>query len=148
LFNDQGEVIGINGRGSFEKRCRVNVGVGYAISINQINNFMGYLKSGRIVHHATVGAPIATSDAGSVLVTNILDSADAYRRGLRYGDEIGSFGGRRVRTTNAFKNVLGIFPKGWRVPLAFRHDGKLYETYVRLDGVHREGELASMVAGS
>ena len=35
LFNANGDLIGINGRGSFEKRGRVNVGVGYAISINQ-----------------------------------------------------------------------------------------------------------------
>ncbi len=147
LFNAAGEVIGINGRGSFEKRGRVNVGVGYAISINQIKNFMGYLKSGRIVDHATMGAQVATSDDGRVLVTNILEGSDAYRRGLRYGDEIESFGGRRIRTTNAFKNVLGIYPKGWRVPLVFRHDGKLYETHVRLAGVHREGELAQKVAG-
>src|SRR5947199_406932 len=41
LFNMDGELIGINGRGSFEKRGRVNSGVGYAISINQIKNFMG-----------------------------------------------------------------------------------------------------------
>ena len=58
LFNMQGEIIGINGRGSFEKRGRVNVGVGYAISINQIKNFLGYLKSGRIVDHATLGAQV------------------------------------------------------------------------------------------
>ena len=55
LFNAQGQLIGINGRGSFEKRGRVNVGVGYAISSNQIKNFLGYLKSGRIVDHATLG---------------------------------------------------------------------------------------------
>jgi len=39
LFNANGDLIGINGRGSFEKRGRVNVGVGYAISINQIKHF-------------------------------------------------------------------------------------------------------------
>ena len=55
LFDAQGRLIGINGRGSFEKRGRVNVGVGYAISINQIKNFLGHLKSGRIVDHATLG---------------------------------------------------------------------------------------------
>src|SRR5262245_40495480 len=43
LFNMAGEIIGINGRGSFEKRGRVNSGVGYAISINQIKNFLGHL---------------------------------------------------------------------------------------------------------
>ena len=46
LFDAQGRLIGINGRGSFEKRGRVNVGVGYAISINQIKNFLGRFESG------------------------------------------------------------------------------------------------------
>ena len=112
LFNANGDLIGINGRGSFEKRGRVNVGVGYAISINQIKNFLGCLKSGRIVDHATLGATVAMSDRGSVRVSNILESSDAYRRGLRYDDEIVSFGGRPIDTPNGFKNVLGIFPKG------------------------------------
>ncbi len=147
LFNDQGQVVGINGRGSFEKRGRVNVGVGYAISINQIKNFLGYLKSGRIVDHATLGAQVATDEDGHVLVTNILDSADAYRRGLRYGDELAYFGGRPIGTTNAFKNVLGIFPRGWRVPMIYRHGGETIETHVRLAGVHREGELAKKIGG-
>ena len=44
LFNMDGELIGINGRGSFDKRGRVNSGVGYAISINQIKNFLGHLR--------------------------------------------------------------------------------------------------------
>ena len=56
LFDAQGRLIGINGRGSFEKRGRVNVGVGYAISINQIKKFLGCLHSGRIVDHATLGS--------------------------------------------------------------------------------------------
>jgi S1-C subfamily serine protease len=58
LFNMQGELIGINGRGSFEKRGRVNVGVGYAISINQIKRFIGLLKSGRFVDHAVRSRPL------------------------------------------------------------------------------------------
>src|SRR5207244_3457150 len=46
LFNTQGELIGINGRISLEKRGRVNVGVGYAISINQIKNIIGIVPRG------------------------------------------------------------------------------------------------------
>ena len=141
LWNADGELIGINGRGSFEKRGRVNVGVGYAISINQIKNFMGYLRSGRVVDHATLGATVATDDDGRVVVTNILDSSDAYRRGLRYGDEIVAFGGRQITTSNGFKNTLGIFPKGWKVPLSFRQQGERVDTFVRLDGVHATEEL-------
>ena len=145
LFNADGDLIGINGRGSFEKRGRVNVGVGYAISINQIKHFMGYLRSGRIVDHATLGATVSSSDDGRVIVSNILEASDAYRRGLRYGDEIVAFGGRDITTTNGFKNVLGIFPRGWRVPLSFRREGKRYDVYVRLKGVHSPDELTDKV---
>ena len=145
LFNASGDLIGVNGRGSFEKRGRVNVGVGYAISINQIKNFLGCLRSGRIVDHATLGANVGTSADGKVMVSNILESSDAYRRGLRYDDEIVSFGGREISTTNAFKNVLGIYPKGWRVPLTYRRDGVNHDIVVRLAGVHGEEELIELV---
>jgi S1-C subfamily serine protease len=145
LFDADGDVIGINGRGSFEKRGRVNVGVGYAISINQIKKFLGCLRAGRIVDHATLGATVALSDDGRVLVSNILESSDAYRRGLRYDDEVASFGGRPIGTVNAFKNALGIYPKGWRVPLVYRRDGKEQEILVRLTGVHADEELLQLM---
>ena len=148
LFNANGNLIGINGRGSFEKRGRVNVGVGYAISINQIKNFLGYLRSGRIVDHATLGASVSTDDDGRVIVTNILESSDAYRRGLRYGDEIVTFGGRAISTVNGFKNALGIFPRGWRVPLAFRRDDQRFDVMVRLAGVHSYEELLAKTQGA
>jgi len=145
LFNSKGELIGIVGRGSFEKRGRVNVGVGYAISINQVKNFLGHLRSGRIVDHATLGATVASNAQGRVMVSDILESSDAYRRGLRFGDEIISFGGRPIRTVNAFKNVLGIFPQGWRVPLGFRHEGKKVDVLVRLRGLHSASELRALM---
>jgi serine protease Do len=145
LFNASGDLIGINGRGSFEKRGRVNVGVGYAISINQVKNFLGCLKSGRIVDHATLGAIVSMGDSGTVRVSNILDSSDAYRRGLRYDDEIVSFGGRAIDTPNGFKNVLGIYPKGWRVPLVYRRDGQEHSVLVRLTGVHGDEELTQLL---
>jgi len=145
LYDANGDLIGVNGRGSFEKRGRVNVGVGYAISINQIKHFLGCLKSGRFVDHATAGFNVGTSEDGRVLVSNILESSDAYRRGLRYDAEVVSFGGRQIDTTNAFKNVLGIYPKGWRVPLTYRYDGKMVSTHVRLTGVHAEEELLELV---
>ncbi len=147
LFNMDAEVIGINGRCSFQKRGRVNVGVGYAISINQIKNFLGMLRSGRLVDHATLGATVSTDDNGKVLVSNILSGSDAYRRGLRYGDEVIGFAGRDVQTTNDFKNILGTLPKDWRVPLVVRREGKDETLLVRLAGVHSEQQLATLVAG-
>lgn len=145
LFNMAGEVIGINGRCSFEKRGRVSVGVGYAISVNQIKRFLGYLKSGRVVDHATLGATVATDEQGHVTVTNILSSSDAFRRGLRYGDQIVRFGDRAIETANQFKNVLGTYPRGWRIPLSFVRNGDRHDILVRLAGVHGEEELLEKV---
>ena len=147
LFNENGDLIGVNGRGSFEKRGRVNVGVGYAISINQINYFLDHLKSGRLVDHATLGATVSSDEDGSVRIDEILETSDAWRQGLRYDDEIVSFGGRPIATVNQFKNVLGIFPKGFRVPLIYRREGETTEIVVRLTGVHATNQLAEIIAG-
>ncbi len=145
LFDSQGKLVGINGRGSFEKRGRVNVGVGYAISINQIKKFYGYLLSGRIVDHATAGFTVSTDADGRVIVSDILPTSDAYRRGLRYDDEIVSLGGKPIRSANEFKNVLGTYPRGWRIRLGFRQADQRREVLIRLDGVHSRQELLDLV---
>ncbi|HEY3394390.1 MAG TPA: PDZ domain-containing protein, partial [Lacipirellulaceae bacterium] len=145
LFDSEGKLIGVNGRGSFEKRGRVNVGVGYAISINQIKRFLGMLKSGRIVDHASLGATVTNDPDGRVVVQDILESSDAFRRGLRYDDELVRIGDREISSANAFKNVLGTYPSGWRVPIVFRRDGMEHERRVRLAGLHREGELEALL---
>ena len=145
LFAADGKLIGINGRGSFEKRGRVNVGVGYAISINQIKLFLAHLKSGRIVDHATLGATVSTAEAWRVHVDEILDTSDAYRRGLRYGDQIVRFAGREITSANRLKNALGVYPRGWLVPLTYRRDGQRFDTTVRLMGVHDLSQLYDLV---
>ncbi|TWT55037.1 putative serine protease HhoB precursor [Rubripirellula amarantea] len=149
IYDAQGRVLGIVGRCSFEKRGRVNVGVGYAISINQCKNFLGYLRSGRILDHATLGATVATApDGGGVRVTNILESSDAYRRGLRYDSEILEIDGRIVSTANDLQNVMATFPSGWRVKVRFRENGKTQETLVRLRSVHLPDELLEKMKGA
>ena len=88
----KGELIGINGRGSFDKRGRVNSGVGYAISINQIKNFLGHLRAGLDTDHATLGAAVTTqtdqTGIGRMEVTSMLEDSDVARRGLDLGDQI------------------------------------------------------------
>ena len=41
-----------------------------------------------------------------------------------------------VSNRNHYQNVLGLFPKGWRVPLTFRRDNAKHEILVRLMGAH------------
>jgi S1-C subfamily serine protease len=140
LFNMKAELIGINGRGSFaqDKRFRINCGVGYAISINQIKNFLGHLRAGIDTDHATLGAGIGTAnedgDLAKMIVQGVLDESDAARRGLQDGDQLISFAGRPLTSVNQYKNILGIFPKDWRMPLVYSHGNDRKETLVRLMG--------------
>src|SRR5262249_60098832 len=64
-----------------------------------------------------------------------LDDPDPRRRGLQPEDELVEFAGRPVTSVNQFKNVLGLFPKGWRVPLTYRRENRKTEVLVRLQGV-------------
>ena len=130
LFNIKGQLIGINGRGSFDKRGRVNSGVGYAISVNQCKKFMGSLRAGLRVEHAGLGALVGTVDDSAVsrvLVNQVIPS-DAMRRGIRPEDQIISFGGRPISTVNQFKNILGTIPAGWKVPVGIRRITETGET--------------------
>ncbi len=146
LFNDRGEIIGIVGRCSFDKRGRNNVGIGYAISGNQVRNFLGVLKSGRIVDHASLSAVLSTDKEGRVLIDDVLETSDAYRNGLRYNDELLRFAGQTIESANAFKNRLGIFPPHWRLPITVRgHDGMRHDFFVRLSRLHGEAELLKLM---
>jgi serine protease Do len=142
LFNMKGELIGINGRGSFDKRGRINSGVGYAISINQIKNFLGHLRAGLDSDHASLGAVVQTQTdklgLGRMTVTSILEESDVARRGLDLDDEIVSFAGRPVTSVNHLKNIMGLYPRGWRVPLEYRRNEVRKEILVRLMGVQRK----------
>ena len=141
LFNAAGELVGINGRIAVEKRGRVNVGAGYAISLNQIQHFLDHLRGGHVVDHATLGATVTTGQDRTVHVDTILEHSDAYRRGLREGDEVVSFAGRPVGSVNQFKNILGIYPNGWSLPLVYRREGMKHEIIVELRALHRATEL-------
>jgi len=108
LYNADGDLIGINGRCSFEKRGRVNVGVGYAISINQIKNFLGSCTAAGSSTMPRWVRRVRDED-GRIVVSDLLEPATAYRRGLRYGDDSSPSAARTVTTVNGFKNVLGSF---------------------------------------
>jgi hypothetical protein len=84
---------------------------------------------------------VRSRDDGAVEVDTILEESEAYRRGLREGDEIVSFAGRPIRSVNQYKNILGIYPKGWKLPLEFRRDQAKATIFVRLRGLHSRAEL-------
>jgi serine protease Do len=135
LFDIQGRWIGINGRASFEKRGRVNSGAAYAISVNQVQLFIEHLKCGLIVDHGVPEFTVETVE-GEVVVSQVSELSEAWRRGLRARAQIVSFAGRLVSSANDFQNVLGIYPEGTRLPLTWRDKEGVHSATIRLRPLH------------
>ena len=134
LFDMAGRVIGINGRVSIEERGRVNVGVGYAISINQIKRFMPALRAGLPTKHATAGFTVQDRSHGA-MVNQILDDSPAYKAGLRLGDRIETFGGKTITSANHFTSQLGTYPGEWPVTVTLRRDDEKKTIRFRLENL-------------
>lgn len=135
LFDINGRWIGINGRASFEKRGRVNSGAAYAISVNQVQLFIEHLKCGLIVDHGVADFTVETTD-GEVVVSQVSELSEAWRRGLRPRAQIISFADRIVSSANDFQNVLGIYPEGTRLPLSWRDKDGVHNATIRLRPLH------------
>jgi len=132
LFNEAGEVIGINGRISIGDRGRVNVGVGFAIAANQIKNFLGDLVAGRHTEHGTLdmSAWFMNSRAGKthkrgVFVQQTFADSIVAKAGVALGDEITSFNGIEVRSANQLATLVGVLPAGTWVTLSHRPQAAL-----------------------
>jgi S1-C subfamily serine protease len=158
LYNMQGQVIGINGRGSFKERGRVNVGVGYAISMKQIRNFIPELLATKMVQHGTLDALFSNrnNEKGQRIVmcdTLNLDSPVA-RMGLQLGDRLVAFEGETITDANQYTNLISTLPAGWPCEITFEHEGKQKTVFVRLaalpygqEQIHPEPEPMPMPGG-
>ncbi len=145
LFNFRGEVVGINGRVSLRERGRVNIGVGYAISSNQIRRCLPDMRAGLIVEHGTLNATVRSIDdpdwPGGVRVTfdKLLAPGCGHDAGIQIGDALVDFMGERITEVNQFSRLIAVQPKGRRVSLkvARFEDGKWNEIAYRLtlDGI-------------
>ncbi len=135
LFNMAGEVIGINGRGSFADRGRVNVGLGYAISSNQVKNFYPALLATHLTEHGTLDAQFGNRQGKVVCETLNLDAPIA-QMGLELGDELIEFQNQLIHSANAFTNLISTMPEGWPVQLKIRKaDGTEQSLWTRLLGL-------------
>lgn len=132
LFDLSGRLMGINGRASFEERGRVNVGLGYAITINQARRFIPGLRAGGIVYHGNAGMTVQRS-GDRLIINKIQDFSAAEQAGLKPGDELLTVAGRPVQTPNDYNNVVTTMPAGWPVVFRVRRGGETFDLTVRLD---------------
>ncbi|MEZ6185076.1 MAG: trypsin-like peptidase domain-containing protein [Planctomycetota bacterium] len=136
LFDGEGRLLGINGLGGFRPdRGRVNVGVGFAASINQIRNFLWDLRACRQCQHGTMNATVRDQEQDDGTTRLVIDAigreSGAFRAGLRLGDEVKRLNGVPLDNQNHLLTLVSRLPAGRRVVLEVeraREDGSgVYE---------------------
>jgi S1-C subfamily serine protease len=133
-----GRVVAIAGRGSFEERGRVNVGIGYGVPVGQIRRFLPALRAGRLCYHGTLGATAEL--AGDDLIINaVQDGSPVAVAGIELGDELLRINGREVHTANEVTNAIAVLPAGWPVSLDLRRGGKPIAVRLRLEALPLRG---------
>ncbi len=130
LFDAAGKVMGINGRisASLQTRGKFNVGLGYAISANQIKRFIPALHAGLMIRHGTLQATVGQH----LQFDKVLRDGPAYLAGIRPGDLLVSIGGQEITSANQFASTLGVYPEQWPIPISFKRDDATKHAVVRL----------------
>lgn len=132
LFDANGRLIGINGRIAVQERGRVNVGLGFAIPINQIERFMPAMAAGKLAQHGTMDATVYDAPDGRVIIDRMFEDGPAWNAGLRIGDAVISVDGEPIGSANRFLGLIGTYPAEWTLPVVYDREGQRKETSVTL----------------
>lgn len=128
LFDMKGRVVGINGRISIRGSEKKNVGVGFAVPIDQIKLILEDLKVGAEVQHGYLGVRFRGETDGDgkegVAVLGVLPGAPADRAGMKRGDRIIKVNDRAVDQPVRLENLLSVLSAGSEVTLLVDREGK------------------------
>ncbi|WP_415340999.1 S1C family serine protease [Clostridium perfringens] len=126
LINSKGEVIGIN----TDKKVGEDIeGIGFAIPINEVKTRLGSLSKPILklgITARTVTPELAKENKleEGVYVVGVQEFSPAEKAGLKIGDLIVEFGGKRVKTLEELNQVKSQYNDGDSVPVEIIRDGK------------------------
>jgi serine protease Do len=120
LFNLKGEVVGIN-----TAIVASGQGIGFAIPVNMAKRLLPQLKKGRVTY-GYIGATIqnltpelATSfgleETKGVLISEVVSDGPAEKSGMKKGDIVIEYDGKKVDTMHQLLKMVGDTPVGKKV---------------------------------
>ncbi len=141
LVDLNGRAIGVNS--AIASPSGGNVGIGFAIPINLAQNIANQLKTGGIVSRGYLGilpqditpdlkeAQNLPSTEG-ILVAQVDEDTPAEKAGLKVGDVITGFNGKRVEDAQQFRFMVADAGPGSSADLEIIRDGKRRDIQVKL----------------
>lgn len=126
LINSKGEVIGIN---TAKKVGEDIEGIGFAIPINEVKTRLDslskpILKLGITARTVTPELAKENNLEEGIYVVGVQEFSPAEKAGLKIGDLIIEFGGKRVKTLEELNQAKSKYNDGDSVPVEIIRDGK------------------------
>jgi serine protease Do len=133
LFNLQGKVIGINNR--LISPTGANIGVGFAIPVEDVEPVIESLKKGAPPERGYLGigiAPISEDTADALglekrkgeFVDRVVPGEGADKAGLKQGDIVLKVNGRDVTPDSSLSFIVANIKPGTKIPLDILREGK------------------------
>jgi serine protease Do len=133
LINARGEAIGINT--AIFSQSGGSVGIGFAIPMSLAKNVVTQLADSGKVTRGWLGVGIqpvtpelaksfGRTETTGVLVASVSDGSPAERAGIKTGDIITEYDGRKVDRANDLPRAVAATPVGQNVKLTVVRDGK------------------------
>ena len=151
LFNMAGEVVGINA--AIFSQSGGNIGIGFAIPVDQVKNLLPQLEAKGAVTRGWLGVsvqPVTPELARSfgldkqqgALVGDVLAQGPADKAGIKRGDVIVSYDGKKIEDASSLPSLVASTPVGKTVPLEVIRVGKMKTVSVAI------GKLNDQTAAS
>ena len=141
LLNIRGEIVGINS--AIFSRTGGWQGISFAIPVNSVRRVLeAIVKKGRVVRsylgvamqeiNPTLARSFGLPDVQGAIITEVVPESPAAQAGLRAGDVIRSFNGRRVEAMQQFQQLIAGTDVGQEVELGFLRQGAAMKVKARV----------------
>ena len=127
LLNMQGEVIGVTAQ--IKSDSGGNDGIGFAVPSNTVKSVAAQLLASGTVQHAYLGVSLGGT---APTVATVKDGTPAAIAGLRAGDVITTFDGKKVTTATELRGQLALKAPGDTVSVGYKRGGSSHTTSVKL----------------
>ena len=133
LINAQGQAVGINT--AIFSQSGGSIGIGFAIPVNLAKSVVTQLAQTGRVERGWLGVTIqpltpelakgfGLLNAQGALVASVLDGSPAQKAGMKPGDVITEYNGRKVARSEDLPRAVAETPVGREVPVTVLRDGK------------------------
>jgi putative serine protease PepD len=123
LLDAAGRVIGVNSQIATGGSGNGNVGIGFAVPSNTVNDVIPRLQRGETIRRAYLGVSTAEGNGGAV-VREATAGGPAARAGIRTGDVIVAVDGERIGTPDDVAAAIQDRRPGESVEVEVRRDGE------------------------